>query len=153
MEAEEYRESGRRLGEILDEAVIRDANQKAEMDIEAAGTKTLERLHQLVQKGYRPDFDMQFVGAVWLHHPSKNFKHDLLFLYPDGCVKSAGKTDEFRFGRNEDVLFQKFLWSVPQPTFWDRTREGRMSVVAWIIIGSVTIGSGLLVYAAVHFFG
>jgi len=138
MDQEDYCESARRLGEILDEAVIRHS-QEMEMIIEAAGTKTLERLYLLVQKGYRPDFDMEFSGAIWLHHPNKHFKHDLLFLYPDGCVKSSGKTDEYHYDRNEDALFEKFLRSVPQATFWERTRDGRMKIMAWIFIGSVCI--------------
>jgi hypothetical protein len=93
---------------------------------------------------------MQFVGAVWLYHPAKNFKHDRLFLYPNGTIKSVGETDEICFGRNEDALFQKFLRSVPKPTFWDRTRGGRISFLGWTIIGSVCIGSGVLAYAAVR---
>lgn len=152
MEAEEYRESTRILGGILDGAAIRHANEQAA--IEAAGTKTLERLYQLVRKGYRPDFDMQFAGAVWLHHPSKTFEHNLLFLYPSGlCVKAGGKTDEFRFYRDDDAPFQKFLQSVPQPTFWERTRAGRTIFAVWIIFGSVFIGGGLLGYAALRLFG
>jgi hypothetical protein len=121
--------------------------------VEEAGRKTLERLYQLVQKGYLPDFDQNFAGAVWLHHPKKNFNHNLLFLCPDGWVVSAGKGDEFRFGREEDALFQKFLRTVPRPTFWDRTREGRAKFAAWIIIGSVSIGGAVLAIAAMRFFG
>jgi hypothetical protein len=69
-----------------------------------------------------------------------------------GAPRATGKTDEFRFDRNEDVLFQKFLRSVPQPTFWERTRQGRTNFAAWVIIGSVIIGPGLLVLAAMRFF-
>src|ERR1035437_8801667 len=114
MEMEDYGESARTFDAIEKNAAI-----------EAAGTKIFERLYQLVQRGYRPDFHMQFPGAIWLHHPAKNFKHGLVYLYPDGCVKSAGATDEYRFDLDEDLQFQKFLRSVPQPTFWDRTREWR----------------------------
>jgi hypothetical protein len=74
-------------------------------------------------------------------------------LYPDGCIQSAGETDEFRVERNEDELFQKLLWGVPQPTFWERTRSGRSKFEAWIFIGSVIIGSPLLVFAVMRLFG
>ena len=141
MEAEEYDESARWLEKLDDEMVI-----------EAAGTKTLERLYQLVQKGYRPDLDMQFAGAIWFHHPSKNFEHTLVYLYPSGRVISPGATDEFRFDRSEDAAFQKFLRSVPQPTFWERTRQGRTNFAAWVIIGSVIIGPSFLVFVAMRFF-
>jgi hypothetical protein len=120
-----------------------------EETIEAAGTQTMERLFLLVQKGYRPDLDMEFSGAIWLHHPRKNFEHDLVFLYPDGCVKSAGKSDEFRFDRHEDALFKKFLQKMPPLTFWERTRPGRVQLAAWMIIGSMWMAGPLLLVLAI----
>jgi hypothetical protein len=76
--------------------------------IEAAITKTFERLYALVKKGYRPDLEDDFTGAIWLEH---RCKHPLLFLYPSGLVVSSGKSDDFRFYRDEEdePKFQKFL--------------------------------------------
>ena len=42
---------------------------EAEIAIEAAGTKTFERLYHLVEKGYRADLNQKFSGAIWLQHP------------------------------------------------------------------------------------
>jgi hypothetical protein len=49
---------------------------------EKVTTKVFHRLHTLVQKGYVPEFHTEFVEAFWLRHPSKNFKHNALILYP-----------------------------------------------------------------------
>ena len=126
-------------GEMLNRHPVQEAA------IEAAGTKTMERLYLLVQKGYRPELDTNFYGAISLHHPSKNFEHNSLNLYPDGLVVSVGRHDDtFRFDRCEDARFKKFLRSVPKPTFWERTRERRIEFAVWIFLGTLVIGSGAL---------
>jgi hypothetical protein len=55
-----------------------------EEKIDQAGSVTLDRLHLLVQRGYRPDFAGEPTGAIWLYHPRDSFKHKLLFLYGSG---------------------------------------------------------------------
>lgn len=123
--------------------------------IEAANTKTFERLYALVKKGYRPNLEQDFYGAIWLEHPSKRCKHPLLFLYPSGLVVSSGKSDDFRFHRDEEdePEFQKFLRTIPQPTLWDRTRAWRINIGAWAIIVAVCGGSALLAYGLLRLFG
>jgi hypothetical protein len=123
--------------------------------IEAAATKTFERLYALVKKGYRPEFQESFPGAIWLTHPSKRWKHPLLFLYPSGLVVSPGSSDDFRFYRDDEdePKFQKFLRSVPQPTLWDRTRDRRASAAAWAIIVTAMFGPVLLYFVLKLLFG
>jgi hypothetical protein len=123
--------------------------------IEAAATKTFERLYALVKKGYRPEFQESFLGAIWLTHPSKQWKHSLLFLYPNGLVVSSGNSDDFRFYRDheDEPKFQKFLRSVPQPTLWDRTRDWRRKTAAWAFIVTVTFGPVCLIFILKLLFG
>jgi hypothetical protein len=133
VETEEDRREGAFTGELLDRLDL-------EMAIDAAGTKTFERLYQLIQRGYQPDLDEEFSGAIWLRHPAKNYQHSLLYLYPNGLVVSSGATDEFPFERDEHERFRRFLRSVPKPTFWDKNREARAHLGAWILIGLVMLG-------------
>jgi hypothetical protein len=123
--------------------------------IEAAGTRTFERLYALIERGYRPNLEDNFSGAIWLNHPSKRCQHPLLFLYPSGLVVSSGKSDDFRFYRDDEdePRFQKFLRSVPLPTLWDRTRAWRTNAAAWAIIVTVCGGSALLTYLVLRLFG
>ena len=104
-----------------------------EEDIEKATATTFERLHLLAQKGYRPDFAMEFTESIWLHHPSKNFQHKDLILYPSGLVVSLSD-DKCRFSRDEQRHFQEFLRQVPRPTLMDRSRNFRTNVVAVAIL-------------------
>lgn len=132
---------------IEDENVGKNLTRHPDQEaaIETAGTKTMERLYLLVQNGYRPQLDTKFYGAISLHHPSKNFEHNSLNLYPDGLVVSVGGRDEtFRFDRCEDARFKKFLRGVPKPTLCDRTRERRTELAVWIFLGTLVIGSGAL---------
>jgi hypothetical protein len=77
-----------------------------EEKIEQAGSVALDRLHQLVQRGYRPDFGGDPSGAIWLYHPRESFKYKLLFLYGSGLAKSPdAKSDECCFGREETKAF------------------------------------------------
>jgi hypothetical protein len=126
-----------------------------EATIEAANTRTFERLYALVKKGYRPDLEETFAGAIWLRHPSKRCKHPRLYLYPSGLVVSPGSSDDFRFYREDEdeARFQKFLRSVPTPTLWDRTRDWRTNVAAWGIILAVCGGSTLFISAVLRLFG
>lgn len=141
---------GRNVGRVV--PMFDHLDQEAA--IEAANTKTFERLYALVKKGYRPDLEQNFPGAIWLNHPSKRCKHPLLFLYPSGLVVSPGSSDEFRFYRDDEdePKFQKFLRSVPTPTLWDRTRAWRTNVAAWGIIAAVWGASALLTSVVLHLF-
>ena len=118
-----------------------------EAAIEAANTRTFERLFALVKKGYSPDLEETFSGAIWLRHPSRRCKHPKLYLYPNGLVVSPGSSDDFRFYRDDEdeAKFQKFLRTVPMPTLLDRTRAWRTNVAAWGIIAAVWGGSALLI--------
>jgi hypothetical protein len=109
---------------------------------EEVTTKVFQRLHTLIQKGYVPDFHMEFVEAFWLNHPAKNFKHNILILYPSGLVISLKETaDEFRFGLEDEHEFQRFLRKVPSPTVWDRVRMPLLNI--WAII---VLYGGLLIF-------
>jgi hypothetical protein len=108
--------------------------------IEQAGSVTLDRLHLLVQKGYQPDFGGEAFGAVWLYHPRES----------SGLVTSpSAKSDEFSFGREETEAFNRFLQTVPSPSFWERTRRGRINVYAWLFLGALCFGAAIGVMAAV----
>jgi hypothetical protein len=148
MEAQEFRQG---LSDILDEAESYGFEQEAA--IEAAGKKILGRLFALVQKGYRPDLDETFSGAISRNHPSKRCRHPMLYFYSDGLVVSPGKSDEFRFGRDGDEQFQKFLGSISQPSLWDKTRAWRTDFAAWMFIALVCGGPALLVYLVMSHFG
>ena len=50
---------------------IFDDTASLEAVIDAAGERTFERLYALVKRGYRPDLDETYTGAIWLRHPSK----------------------------------------------------------------------------------
>jgi hypothetical protein len=109
--------------------------------IEKVGTITLHRLYQLVQRGYKPDFQMEFTDSIWLRYPSPNWKHDVLILYPAGMVVSlADKTDEFRFYSDEKMRFERFLRSISKPSAWDKTGDFRAHVVALLLLGGWCAG-------------
>jgi hypothetical protein len=110
-----------------------------QQDIEKETATTFERLHLLVQKGYRPDFAMEFTKSIWLHHPSENFPHKDLILYPSGLVVSQSDSDNYRFHRNEQRQFQEFLRQVPRPTLMDRTRDFRTKVMVAILMVGLLI--------------
>ena len=126
---------------------------QAEMEerIKEAGEVTLNRLHLLVQRGYRPDFGEPF-GAIWLYHPRESFKHSELTLYGDGMVISPpGQPDQHCISREETAEFDRFLHAVPRPTFWDRTRHGRIEVYTWLCLCSVMFGGWIAAWAVYEF--
>lgn len=61
-------------------------------------------------------------------------------MYPNGLMVS---TDAFRFDRDEDEKFRRFLRSVPKPTLWDKTGEARANLGAWALIAFVLIGGAV----------
>jgi hypothetical protein len=63
------------LADVLGERLRREEEAK----------KVFERLHSLVQAGYKIDLSRDFVEAFWLRHPSK-FKLNRLIIYPLGLV-------------------------------------------------------------------
>jgi hypothetical protein len=127
--------------EIADEQKERWEREEA---IERASTKTLERLHDLVQKGYQPDFERDFVEAIWLHHPSTNFPHNKVTLYPSGLVVT-GADPACRIYREDEREFREFLKQIPSPTFWDRTRAFKINTTAWGLIAAAVVGIWLVV--------
>jgi hypothetical protein len=115
--------------------------------IEQAGEVTLDRLQQLIQRGYQPDFGGEQLGAIWLYHPRESFKYKELILHGSGLVTSFS---ECRFEREETQAFERFLKTVPTPSFWERTRRGRINVYVWLIIGSVWLGGAIATMAAME---
>lgn len=123
-----------------------------EEKIEQAGEVTLDRLHLLVKSGYRPDFEREPFGAIWLDHPRESFPHKQLLLYGSGLVISvSAKSDEYRFGREETEAFKRFLKTVPIPSRWERTRRARVNAYAWLFICGVMLGSGIASIALMEF--
>jgi hypothetical protein len=121
-----------------------------EEQIERAGQITIDRLNLLVQKGYQPDFSGEPIGSIWLYHPRKSFKHNLLYLYGDGTIISTSdRSDKYVIVREETEEFNRFLRTIPTPSFWERTRRGRINVYAWLMIGGVMLAGGLIPYIAV----
>jgi hypothetical protein len=106
--------------------------------VERATEITFDRLHQLVRKGYKPDFTVDDTGTIWLNHPSDSFQCKRLILYPSGLLVSL-VSDDFRFHRDDQFNFQKFLNTIPRPTLLDRTRDFRVAITAWIVL-AVAIG-------------
>jgi hypothetical protein len=109
----------------------------ARLDQEILITKataiTFDRLHKLVKKGYSPDLESDACEAgIRLAHPSKGFRYNQVTLYPDGAVISD---DQLCASRDEDREFQEFLRQVPRPTVWERARDFRIEVWAWVIMG------------------
>jgi len=127
------------------------AEVERETPIDEATTETFERLHTLVQKGYRPDFDGQSTGAIYLEHPSKNFAHTRVLLYPTGLVVSLADPDNCRFYRDDKLKFQQFVSGVPRPTWMDRTRAFRTDLMAWIIIAAFFGAIWLIVDVVLRF--
>ncbi len=122
-----------------------------EEKIEQDGAVTLDRLHLLVQRGYRPDFGGEPSGAIWLYHPRESFKHKRLFLHGSGLVTSrSAKCDEYRFGREETEAFNRFLETVPIPSLWERTRRGRIKAYGWLILCGVMFGCAIASMAAME---
>ncbi len=119
------------------------------MRCEVATTKVFQRLQTLVQKGYVPDLHSEFVEAFWLYHPSSNFKHSTLILYPSGLVISVKeKSDEFRFSLDDEREFQQFLRKVPSPTMWDRVRLPLLKI--WVMI---VLYGGLIIFGLAFAYG
>jgi hypothetical protein len=121
-----------------------DEDESVEEKIDKAGSATLDRLQLLIQKGYWPNFTGELLGAIFLYHPRESFEHKHLILYGSGLVVSVNnKSDKYRFGREETQAFNRFLQTVPIPSFWERTRRGRIKFYAWLIIAAVMFGGGL----------
>jgi hypothetical protein len=118
---------------------------RLEEKVEQVGEVTLDRLHLLVQKGYQPDFSRDPLGAIWLYHPRTGFGPKQLILYGSGLITSPSSvSDEYRIEREEKEAFNRFLKTVPVPSFWERTRRGRTNVYAWLIICAVMFGPVVL---------
>jgi hypothetical protein len=103
---------------------------------EERANKVFKRLHSLVQAGYVPDFHSEFVEAFFLSHPSNKFKHNRLIIYPSGLVVSLSHDEKFRFylDGEDEVQFKRFLRQIPRPTWWDRSRDRRESIMGYVLV-------------------
>jgi hypothetical protein len=135
--------------ESHDETVQRLEREKAARDrekqrmqtvtaIEEATTITFRALNQLILRGYRPELGKKnFCDAIFMHHPARKAKFPNLILYPGGYIVGPPKGPG---GKELCILledareFDGFLRTVPLPNWWERTREARATVVAWIVI-------------------
>jgi hypothetical protein len=108
--------------------------------IQSVGSILIERLQQLVRKGYQPDFDSETTGAIWLRHPSpgRQWPHRMLILFPNALVVSAEvEGDAYRFEVWENAKFENFLKQIPAPRLAGRTRrlvpeDPRLRIIFWI---------------------
>ena len=100
------------LADVLGERLRREEEAK----------KVFERLHSLVQAGYKIDLSRDFVEAFWLRHPSK-FNLNRLIIYPSGLVVALD--GKFQIALDDKAQFRTFLREVPRPTWWDRFRDRR----------------------------
>jgi hypothetical protein len=74
-----------------------------------------------------------------------------LILYGSGLIVSpSSKSDECRIERKEKETFDRFLQTVPAPSFWERTRRGRIKMYGWLIIGGLC-GAGFVVVELIGF--
>jgi hypothetical protein len=98
--------------------------------------KIFERLHSLVQAGYVLDNSPEGGDVFWLRHPSNKLKHNLLIVYPSGRVLSSSdrSTSECDFDLDDEAQFRRFLRQVPRPTWWDRSREGRLTSYGYVLL-------------------
>jgi hypothetical protein len=108
---------------------------------------TLARLNALLAAGYRIDHStsQKVRDAVWLDHPAKKrVQEPTLILYPTGLVVSDAAKDptrkQLRFDPNQELEFGRFVKAVPLPSFWERSADVRINVIAWaIFLGIVAI--------------
>ncbi|ATP18555.1 hypothetical protein [Sphingobium yanoikuyae] len=103
--------------------------------------ETFRRIHQLVKRGYQPDWTIaQVEDAIWFEHPGRT---DRLILYPDGkvvnvdkkvIINPADKDDKDRIynvDKGDPGIFDRWLRTVELPTWRQRTRADREKYV-WI---------------------
>jgi hypothetical protein len=127
--------------------------------IQNVGSILIERLQQLVRKGYQPDFDGETTGAIWLRHPSpgRQWPHRMLILFPNALVVSAEVEGEaYRFEVWEKAKFENFLQQIPTPRLARRTRrlipeDLRLRIIFWIgifcLAALVSYGANKLIQA------
>ena len=116
---------------------------------------TLNRLRDLVKRGYRPEWQTEVEGALWLAHPARGERGSkkTCILYEGGLVIAYNNvpmlsTDaEVRVEPEDAHGFQRFLRATPLPTLWEKTADFRYSALAW----SVLIGSSLLFSVIIRF--
>ncbi len=101
---------------------------------------TLVRLNALLAAGYRIDHStsQKVRDAVWLDHPAKKrVQEPTLILYPSGLVVSDSAKDptkkQLRLDPHQELEFGRFVTAVPAPSFWERSANVRVTVVAWVI--------------------
>lgn len=106
---------------------------RAEVEAYERQTETFRRFHELVKRGYRPDWSVT-VEAVWFDHPGLG---PGITVYPDGMVVAraglaildpTATEDANRImnqSKADDRLFDQWLATVPLPTWRERTRADR----------------------------
>jgi hypothetical protein len=105
-----------------------------ESDIALVGTQTFARLRALASKGYKPEFAQSYDDCLLLSHPRKSFKYREMLLASSGAVQWLHDEDyTMHFARWEQKRFESFLRTVPMPGWWDRTREHRERVCAFVV--------------------
>jgi hypothetical protein len=58
--------------------------------------------------------------------------------------------DKYRIDREEVEKFHMFLRAVPTPYLWERTRQGRINMYAWLIIGGVLFAGWVVALIALE---
>jgi hypothetical protein len=108
--------------------------------IQSSGAILIERLHKLVRKGYRPDFDTETTGAIWLRHPAPpaRWPHRMLILFPNALVVSADVADDaYRFEAWERAKFERFLKEIPVPGLMQRSwqrPDAKGKIMVWGVL-------------------
>lgn len=149
--------------EILERRTVRESLVLTPEALPAASAPappppSLERLHALVRKGYRPEIGTgTATDMIVLRHVGR--APDLV-LHADGTVEGHGgrvprfKKDvdpppAFATSLAEQLRFLKFLDSVPRATLWDRTRRFRHKYVYLPIAFAILVALNLAVTAIV----
>ncbi|MET4347423.1 hypothetical protein [Bradyrhizobium sp. RT9a] len=110
-------------------------------------TQIFGRLHSLLQAGYVVDRSAEDDEAFWLRHSSDKLKHNLLIIYPSGRVLSLkdDSTGECDFDLDDEAQFRRFLHQIPRPTWWDRSREWRLTSYGYVLLALFFGGVWILV--------
>jgi len=106
-----------------------------------------ERMESLVDAGYEVDklTSGKVVGSVWLDNPSSKIAGDIesLIVSNDGMVVSNNvgypDTEQVRIYEDQDKEFEKFLLTIPKPTYWEKTERSRYEYFAYAIFFGIPL--------------
>lgn len=126
---------------------------------ERRDTETFRRIHRMVKQGYVVDWSISDVeDAIWLDHPGEGTP---VQIYPDGKVVARGgvakldpqAAEEHDRIYNDDKAdherFDRWLATVPLPSFRERTRSGRERFIyqpgcfVLFFVGSLAVGKAI----------